>query len=236
MKSLKIAVISLSLFMCSFINGAQAVDVKRVVSPGGVEAWLVEDHSNPIVTLNLTFRGGAALDPVGQEGLANMVSALIDEGAGDLGSLSFQKTLNDLSIHLGFSAYKESFSGNLQTLSVNQERAFELLKLAITAPRFDEEPVERIRSQIQASLRRSESNPGTIASKALYAKIFPNHPYGRPSQGTPETVALIGKTHMAQFVASRFARNNLIIGVVGDITPEYLGIKLDQVFGRKSVV
>ena len=69
---------------------ARAVDVQRVVSPGGIEAWLVEDHTNPIISLELAFRGAAALDPPGREGLANLVSGLIDEGAGDLDSQAFQ--------------------------------------------------------------------------------------------------------------------------------------------------
>ena len=60
---------------------ALAVEVQRVISPGGVEAWLVEDHSNPIISVQFAFRGSAALDPAGKEGLANMASGLLDGGA-----------------------------------------------------------------------------------------------------------------------------------------------------------
>ena len=100
---------------------ARAVEVQRVISPGGIEAWLVEDHSNPIISLDLAFRGGAALDPEGKEGLANLASGLLDEGAGDLDSQAFQARLADLSIRLSFSAGKDTFGGDLRTLTQNRE-------------------------------------------------------------------------------------------------------------------
>ncbi|MGH6948257.1 MAG: insulinase family protein, partial [Kiloniellales bacterium] len=109
---------------------AAAVEVERVVSPGGIEAWLVQDHSNPIISLDLAFRGGAALDPAGLEGLAEMTASTIDEGAGPLDSQSFQGELENLSIRLRFHAGGDSFSGELRTLSKNTVRAFELLHLA----------------------------------------------------------------------------------------------------------
>ena len=57
---------------------AQAIDIQKIVSPKGLTAWLVEDHNNPIITVNFAFRGGAALDPAGKEGLANLVASTID--------------------------------------------------------------------------------------------------------------------------------------------------------------
>ena len=123
---------------------ARAIDVQRVVSPGGIEAWLVEDHRNPIISLELAFRGGAALDPAGKEGLANLLSSVLDEGAGDLDSQAFRTELEDLAIKLSFDAGRDSFTGQLKTLTVNRDRAFELLRLALNEPRFDDEPVAEI--------------------------------------------------------------------------------------------
>src|SRR5918996_4214987 len=144
-----------------------AVDVQRVVSPGGIEAWLVEDHTNPIISLELAFRGGAALDPRGEAGLAYMVSGLLDEGAGDLDSQAFQKRLEELSIRLDFDAALDEFRGSLQTLTETRDTAFELLGLALTAPRFDSEAVERIRAQLLAQLARDAQDPDTIAGLAV---------------------------------------------------------------------
>ncbi len=210
---------------------ARAVDVKRVVGTSGVEAWLVEDHANPIVALRFAFRGGAALDPAGREGLADMVSSLLDEGAGELGAQEFQTRLEDLAVEMGFDSGYDSFGGNLKTLTEHTDNAFGLLRLALTAPRFDPDAVERMRSQLLANIRRTSERPGSVASDAMLKAFFPDHPYGRRSEGTLDSVAAITSDDLRTFVHQRFARDNLVIGVVGDMTPETLAKALDATFG-----
>jgi zinc protease len=209
---------------------ARAVDVQRVVSPGGIEAWLVEDHSNPIISLDLAFRGGAALDPTGREGLANLVSGLLDEGAGELDSQAFQLRLADLSIRLSFDAGRDTFGGTLRTLTGNRDTAFDLLRLALGQPRFDAEPVERIRGQILARVRRDAEDPDRIAGRALRRLFFPGHPYGRPVDGTSQSIAAITGNDLRRFVAERLARDVLKVAVVGDITAAQLAPLLDRTF------
>ncbi|WP_340116949.1 pitrilysin family protein [Pelagibius sp. 7325] len=210
---------------------ARAVEVQRVVSPGGIEAWLVEDHTNPIIALELAFRGGGALDPEDKAGLAYMVSSTIDEGAGPLDSQAFQGELDNLSISLKFDAGLDSFSGSLETLTENRDRAFELLRLALTEPRFDAEPVERIRSQIVASLSRQSEDPDYIASRVLRRLMYGEHPYARPANGTEASIARITADDLRSFVQQRFGRDRLFVGVVGDITPDELAKALDDTFG-----
>ena len=217
-------------FLLAAASPAAAIEVQRVVSPGGIEAWLVEDHSNPIISLDMTFRGGAALDPVGKEGLANLVSGLIDEGAGDLDSQAFQGQLQDLSIGLSFSAGLDTFSGDLKTLTENRDTAFELLRLALNEARFDEEPVARIRSQILAGLAHDSENPGVIVRRTLNKVLFPEHAYGRPASGTTESVTGLTVEDLRRFTAERFARDVLMVGVVGDITAKDLARLLDETF------
>jgi len=209
---------------------ARAVEVQRVVSPGGIEAWLVEDHTNPIIAMEIAFKGSAALDPQDKAGLAHMVASTIDEGAGPLDSQAFQGELDNLSISLRFDAGIDSFGGSLETLTENRDRAFELLRLALTEPRFDEEPVERIRSQIIARLSRESEDPNSIAGRTLRRLMFPDHPYGRPAHGTEASIARITKDDLRGFVERRFGRDRLFVGVVGDITPEELGKALDETF------
>jgi zinc protease len=209
---------------------ARAIEVQRVISPGGIEAWLFEDHSNPIISLDLVFRGGAALDPAGKEGLANLVSGLIDEGAGALDSRAFQGRLAELSISLSFSTGRDTFSGEMMTLTENRETAFELLRLALTEARFDEEPVARIRSQILAGLARDSQDPQSIVGRTIIKVLFPEHAYGRPVSGTTTSVPTIGVADLRRFVAERFARDVLVVGVVGDIDAEELARRLDQTF------
>ncbi len=212
-------------------TAAAATQVNRVVSPGGIEAWLVEEHSIPILSVRIAFRGGAALDPDGKEGLANMVSGLLDEGAGELDSQAFQARLDDLAIRLSFRAGLDTFTASLKTLSENTDAAFEMLQLALTAPRFDAEPIERVRRQIQVGLKRSAEDPGDIARETWFAAAFPGHPYGRPVDGTPESVAGITTDDLRAFVPARLALDRVYIGVVGDITPERLAPLLDATLG-----
>ncbi|MEQ9574191.1 MAG: pitrilysin family protein, partial [Rhodospirillales bacterium] len=210
---------------------AKAAQIERVVSPGGIEAWLVEDHLNPIISLSLAFRGGSSLDPEGKEGLANMVSTLLDEGAGDLDSQAFQQTLEDNSITLRFSAARDSFGARVQTLTEYRDLAFDLLRQAMTQPRFDAEPVSRLRAQLLANLRHESEDADAIAGKTLMKTLYPDHPYGRPTGGTPESVAAIQIADLRAFVKERLARDTLAIGVVGDITAKELAPLLDKTFG-----
>lgn len=206
-----------------------AVQIERV-SAAGVEAWLVEDHSNPIVTARIAFRGGASTDPAGKEGLAEMVSGLLDEGAGELDSAAFQARLEALAITLRFDADLDSLRGRLETLTENRDEAFALLRRALTQPRFDAEPVERVRSQLQARVRTALEDPDTVATRAFFAIAFPNHPYGRPTSGTVESLAAVTGDDLRTFVREGLTRDRLVIGVVGDIDAGELERLLQETF------
>jgi zinc protease len=155
----------------------------------------------------------------------------LDEGAGDLDSQAFRTELEDLAIRLSFDVGRDQVTGQLKTLTRHRERAFELLRLALTEPRFDAEPVERIRHQIQASLRRRAEDPDYLAGLTWFATAFPDHPYGRPVQGTIESVATITDDDLRGFVGERLAKDNLVIGVAGDVTAAELAPLLDLAFG-----
>ena len=220
-----------ALLLTLFPASAYAVEIQQVRSTNGISAWLVEDHSNPIISLSLSFKGGSALDPANKEGLANFVASTIDEGAGDLNSQAFQGTLQNLSIQLSYRAGRENLTGLMQTLSENRDVAFRLLRLSLNKPRFDDEAVKRIRAQINMALRQNSQNPGHLAATAFYNRLFPNHPYAKPVDGTLESVAEITKDDLREFIKRRFAKNNLILGVVGDISAKQLAPLLDQTFG-----
>ena len=230
----RLPVLSAVLVLALFAGAlpARAIEIEKVVSPGGITAWLVQDHQNPIVNLRFAFRGGSTADPVGKEGLADFVSGMLDEGAGDLDSQAYQRRLEKESIALSFSSSLESFGGSLRTLVRARDEAVELLRLALSAPRFDAQPLSRVRNQILVGLRQAAENPDHVANETMSRKFFPNHPYGRPSGGTPESIASITRDDMIGFVKNRFAKDNLYLGVVGDITPAALGQLLDKVFGH----
>ncbi|MEZ5667823.1 MAG: pitrilysin family protein [Alphaproteobacteria bacterium] len=215
----------------SMPGGAHAFVGERVVSPGGIEAWLVQSSEVPVIAMDFSFEGGSTLDPEGKEGVADFVSVMLDEGAGDMDSRAFQAALNENSIGIGFSAARDRFSGQLYTLTDTSDLAFSLLAKALTEPRFDAEPMERMRAVLTVNLQDALKDPGAIAGRAWWATAFPDHPYGRPVEGTLDTIPLITADDLHQFAATRFARDNLIVGVVGDISAEALGPLLDRTFG-----
>jgi zinc protease len=209
---------------------AGATQIERVVSPKGIEAWLVQEDTVPLIALSFAFVGGASQDPAGRPGVANMASGLLDEGAGELDSQAFQAALDDSSIDLSFDAGYDSFYGSLVTLAENRDQAVKLLKLALTRPRFDKEPVERIRAQVISGIRGNEHDPETVAGDALMSAAFPDHPYGRPVEGTTDSVAAITVDDLRAFFARNVAQNNLKIAVVGAIGSADLGRLLDEAF------
>ncbi len=209
---------------------ARALEIQRVTSPGGIEAWLVEDHTNPILALSFFFDGGAASDPLGKEGRARLAASLLDEGAGEMDAAAFRGALERRSIDLSFDVGRDGLHGSLVTLTDRSDEAGELLALALTAPRFDQEAVERVRRQMLSSLARRESQPNAQAALALQAALFPDHPYGRPSQGSKDSVSALEVADLRAFLEERLARDALVVGAVGDITAKEMGRYLDKVF------
>lgn len=210
---------------------ARAFEIERVVSPGGIEAWLVADDSVPILSISFAFRGGASIDPLGREGVAAFVAAMMNEGAGDLDAQAYQERIADLSIDLEFSAGRDDLDVSIRMLNDTREEAIELLRLALTAPRFDADAVERIRGQILTSIASQATDPNEIAARALREAAFSDHPYSRPQDGTAESVAVIGADDLRDFVRRSFARDNVVVGAVGDIDAAALGTILDHLFG-----
>lgn len=214
-----------------FASPVSAMKIERVVSPGGIEAWLVEEDQVPVIVMQAAWKGGSAADPKGKEGLANLVSGLLDEGAGDMDSETFQKKLDDIAAQLSFSDGRDTFSGSLKTLADKRDEAFALFSAAIVKPRFDADPIERIRGQILAGLARDMEDPEWIASNEWNKAAYGDHPYAHPRNGMPESIARITRDDLVSFTKNVLARDNLKIAVVGPITPDELGKLLDKTFG-----
>jgi zinc protease len=224
-------VVAMSFAFVSASDSSAATRIERVVSPGGIEAWLVREPAVPLVAMEFAFKGGSTQDPEGRAGTANLVSGLLDEGAGDLDSAAFHDRLDAKAIELRFSASHDHLHGSLKTLVENRDEAFDLLALAVNRPRFDAEPVERVRQQVLAGIRRKSTNANVVASEAWWATAFPGHPYGRPVEGTADSVAAITVDDFRTFVRDVMARDTLKVAVVGDIDAATLAPLLDKVFG-----
>lgn len=208
-----------------------AAKIQHLISPGGIEAWFVQDATVPLIAMEYAFAGGAAQDPAGKPGVGNMVADLLDEGSGDLDSRTFHERLERRAIELSFSSSRDSFRGSLRMLKDNRDEAFELLRMALTSPHFEAVDVERIRAQVMSGLRRESSNPGSLANRKFLSLAFGDHPYARPGNGTLESVPTIQVADLKDYVRRVLATDALKIAVVGDVDPATLGTLLDQTFG-----
>ena len=210
---------------------SRASRVQNIVTPAGIKAWLVEDYAVPLVAMDFSFEGGAAQDPQGKAGRRSILAGMLDEGAGDLDSEAFQRALDDYAIRLHFSADRDEFTGHMQTLTRNLDKAFELATLALNAPRFDAEPLERVRGQINAALKRESKDPDAMAAKAWRRAAWPGHPYARSARGELGEVDAIVRDDLVVLYKSLLARDTLKVAVVGAIDAATLSARLDALFG-----
>ncbi len=207
-----------------------AVNVRTLTTPRGLTVWLVESAAVPLVALEFAMRGGAAQDPVEKAGLGTLLTGLLDEGAGELDSQAFQRALDEKAIELTFRNDRDHIAGRMRTLIKNLDRATELLRLAVNAPRFDEEPFVRVREHANARLRHDANDPGTVAARAWRANAFPGHPYGQAAEGTLETLARIDRADLAAAAKRVIARDRLVVAVVGAIDEKGAADLVDRAF------
>jgi len=211
---------------------AQAdVDIQAVTSPGGIEAWLVEDESIPFVALDIWFMGGASLDPADKLGATYLMSGLLEEGAGDLDARGFAEEIEGLAAQFEFEVFRDAVIVSAQMLTQNREDASGLLRLALNEPRFDDDAVERVRGQVLSIIEANAQDPGEIASATFNAMAFPDHPYGRPLEGTTETVSALTRDDLMAAHRGVMARDRVVVGAAGDINAEDLGVLLDRILG-----
>lgn len=219
------------IFTILFVRMAGAMTIQSVKSPGGIEAWLVQEKSVPLVALRFALQGGSAQDPVGKEGLANFLTSMMDEGAGELNAQAFQEREEEIAMRMSFEDARDHFYGNFETLTANRREAVELLRLALTQPRFDQDAIERMRQQLKASIEFAARDPSRVASDAWYALAFPGHPYGRSPRGSLKSVESISRDDLVGYHRAIFAKSNLKVVAVGDISADELGKLLDHAFG-----
>tara|TARA_R110002020_G_scaffold206021_6_gene410972 strand:+ start:23244 stop:24554 length:1311 start_codon:yes stop_codon:yes gene_type:complete len=220
-----------------FIGAAAAlparaeVDIQTVTSPGGIEAWLVEEHSLPFVAVEIAFAGGTSLDVAGKRGAVNLMAGLLEEGSGNLDARGFARAKEELATSFGFSANSETLTVSARFLTENFDASVALLRDAIQTPRFDEGDIQRVRAQVLSGLAFDAKDPNEIAAKTFASMAYGEHPYGTVDTGTPESVAALTRDDLLEAHSNVLVRDRVLVGAVGDITPEQLGALLDAVLG-----
>jgi zinc protease len=227
----RITITTLLLAFLAITTAAQAAEVKEVVSDSGIKAWLIEEHALPLVAVRVAFPGsGFAYDPSGEEGLANMVAAMLTEGAGDMNEREWNEALENKAIEFNTAVNEDMLEVSMQSLAEHKDAAFSMLGLALSKPRFDSEAVERTRRQMQAILKQSEQNPGYQLDRAWKKLAFGEHPYGKPQIGTERSIGGIGGSDLRGYAEDYLTRGNMLVAVVGDITSAELKTMLDKHF------
>lgn len=210
---------------------ARAIEIQEITSPGGIKAWLIEDHSIPFTALSLMFRGGASLDAPGKRGQMSLMTALLEEGAGEMDSVQYAEAVEGLGAQNRFDVGDDALTVNARMLTENRDQAAELLRQALAEPRFDPDAVERVRAQLQAVIRSEATSPNAIASKELARLAWGEHPYATSINGTRETVAALTRDDLVAAKDRILARDRVVVAAAGDITAEELGKLIDAVLG-----
>ncbi|WP_378948074.1 M16 family metallopeptidase [Paracoccus sp. R86501] len=210
---------------------AHAIEIQDVTSPKGIKAWLVQDDSIPFVALDIQFKGGASMDAEGKRGATNLMTALLEEGAGKRDSTQFAQAIEDLGARMSFDTDDDTLSIGFRALSENRDEAGDLLAMALTQPRFDESAVERVRAQVQAVIRSEATDPNSIAAKELARQAWGDHPYATSLNGTQESVAQLTRQDLVAAKNRILARDRVVVGASGDISVEELGPLLDRILG-----
>ena len=219
------------LFIVLALPAQATVDIKEVTSPGGIKAWLVEEPSIPFLALEIRFKGGSSLDAAGKRGAINLMTGLLEEGAGEFNATAFATARESLAASFGFSASPDAISVSARFLSENRDEAVELLKLALTETRFDQDAIDRVRSQVIAGIQSQATDPGDVASDTFSQLIYGEHPYGSSDTGTVESVRALKRQDLIDARDRVIARDRIYVGAAGDITREELGALLDELLG-----
>ncbi|MES2549082.1 MAG: pitrilysin family protein, partial [Pseudomonadota bacterium] len=211
---------------------AQAeIPIKEVTSPGGITAWLVEDHNIPFTALEIQFRGGTSLEAPDKRGVVNLMTATLEEGAAEMDSRAFAEARDALAASFSFDAGTDSVGVSAQFLTENRDQAIDLLRKALIEPRFDQAAVDRVREQVLSNLRSNEKDPGTIASERFDLLAFGDHPYASSGDGTVDTVTALTRDDVVAAHKAALARDRVFVAAAGDITAEELGLLLDKLLG-----
>jgi len=225
-------VATLTILFFAALPARAEIDIQEVTSPGGLDAWLVEEPTIPFVALELRFRGGASLDAPGKRGVVNLMTALIEEGAGDLDARGFAQARESLAASFRFDVGDDALSVSAKFLTENQGEALALLRDALVDPRFDETAIERVRGQVLAHLKSRETDPNALAGQAFDALAYGDHPYGSYYGGTAESVSALTRDDILEAFANTVARDRVFVSAVGDITAAELGTLLDDLLGE----
>lgn len=237
MRMLAIALALLGLAACQTVapapvgvaRGSSLADVQVVTSPGGITAWLVSESFVPMVAMEVAWKGGTYAEPAGKDGAGWVLAYMMNEGAGDLDTTAYGARMQDLSMSFACGVWGDWTTCGMSTLKDTANESFEMMRMAFSDLRLDEEPLQRAKREMTVNIDRGKSNPRNVASIAMNDAMIPGHPYAR--NPTAETVGAVTQADVKRLMQTLMTRDRLMVVVVGDITADELKPRLDEVFG-----
>ena len=198
-----------------------------------LSAYLLEEHSNPIVSLSFEFRNaGRAHEAENQQGLTNVLADMMLNGTASYPPQRFKDLCEEYGIRIGFSASKDSFTGSLVFPKKNLDMAVKLFSESLLKPRFDETYFELTKQQLIVALQMAQERPESIVNNKLAEFIYGGHPYSRNNIGREQDIASLTADDLRIFMQNYLAQDNLIVGVAGDMTADETKSLLKNLFGK----
>lgn len=204
------------LFVTPFVHAAPLGT--RTVLDNGATLLVAERPGVPMVIFNILLKSGAASDPTGKEGVANLTAELLTRGTRQYSAQALAEELDFLGASLGVDADLETTTITLTTLTKNLDAAFSLLTAVLLSPIFPESELAKKQTEIVGGLKSREEDPGWVAQRAFLEKLYPGHPYGRLVEGQPDSLTKVTQADVVQFHHTYYRPNNAIIAAAGDIT------------------
>lgn len=209
-----------------------SAEVKELTSQKlKVKAYVYEEHSNPIVSVNFSFQhAGSAYDPENLQGTSLLLSDLLTSGAGPYNMKSFHEILERKAIQMSFDADADEFFGSLLFIKKDMKEAARLLNLALTKPRFEATELQKAITLRETALKRKMEQPKTFLYIEALKKIYGSHPYGRNPYGNLNHYKKITAEQLRRFLKTHLALDNIIVGISGDITENEAQELIDDMF------
>lgn len=225
-----IAILAMALLALAAFALAVEPLAKRVVLPNGLTLLVSEKRALPIVTVQVLIKAGSVLEPQDKAGLANLAAELLTRGTKSRSALEISEAIEFVGGSLGSGGGVDSASASLTVLKKDLDLGLDLLADILLNPVFAEEEIRRKVNETLAAIRKKQEEPGVVAEEALEALIFGDHPYGRPLEGTEESLKRITRRDLRAFHGTYYRPERTIVAVVGDVGVEEIVAKFKALF------
>ncbi|MEP6617295.1 MAG: pitrilysin family protein [Ginsengibacter sp.] len=194
--------------------------------PGGIQLIGVENNEIPVVTMNVSLKGGRITDPLAKGGRANLFAMMMNEDTKDMTSEDINLTLEKLGSSINVTSSNDVIVFTVQSLKKNLGKTLALLETKMLKPEFKEETFSRLKRQLIENIKNAKSQAASVAD-VVYDKVnYGNSIFGTPARGTEETLKNISLADMRDYYDNYISANGGQVVVVGEITQAELLPKL----------